>query len=740
MVAGPREHAVPPADKPGRRDFAGVLAGVCALAAFAVLCAQLLTRRVYVEDDLAAYHLPFRAFYHQCLQRGDNFLWSPYIFNGFYLHGDGQVGMLHPLHWLLYRCFPLDTAFTLDLLSSYPLVFAGMFLLLRRWRLPGGAALFGATLSALLGFNMNHFVHMAFVGVMAHVPWALYAIDVAMRGSRPRRGLVLLLAAGTSQLLLGFPQGVYYAWMMEAAYAVFLAWHGAVWRRLAALASVKLLSVLLGMIQLLPTWDVMKGSFRAAPDVGMQLSVSLHPLNFLGLLNPYLFQWRYFGPIKGDEPWDAPYMGAAATILLLYSLLAWRSFGKRRPLLAFAWGLVLFGAISALGKYGVLYHLYAWLPLVNKFRAHARHLCIAHTGMALIAALAFAQLSELRRDSAVLSWRRLGWLMALPAASGALALAVVLGRGWGAWTGQAALLHFTMPVSALAIGAGFIVSAALLVAAAARGYRFALAGLVLLTFADIGLYSLRHKPQATLEAFRQEVSLPPAPVDTRVDPDIHPMFMNRFGMHGLRGVYGYTSFMPERQLDYTLEAPLRLAGVQWRETRAAASPELAAAKAQGVAWVPFPGGLPRARLLCETSVNRNPAADLENVDPARIALVETSVDLPQDSPGQAQLVEDRPGAIQVMTNAPGRQILAVAESYHPGWRVSIDDAPTRLLRLYGDFIGCVVPAGTHRVTLHFDPASYSAGKWLTCAGMLLSTLLFLIPLGLRGGLRQDGSS
>lgn len=738
MNAETRSQESPPVRRQGGPDLLAILGAVCAMAVFAVLCWPLLRHRVFVEDDLAAYHLPFRAFYHACVQRGQSFLWDPCIFNGFYLHGDGQIGMLHPVHWLIYRLFPLDTAFMLDLLSSYPLAFAGMYLLLRRWKLPVSGALFGATLCAFLGFNMNHYIHMAFVAVLAHVPWALLAIDMVMRGRHPKRGGMLLLAVGASQLLLGFPQGVYYAWIIEAGYALLLAWREGRPGRLFFLGAVKVLSVFLGMVQLLPTWDVMARSFRAAPGMDMQLSVSLHPLNFLSLLNPYLFQWRYFGPIKGDEPWDAPYMGVAATVLLVYTLLAWRSLGRRRPLAAFAWGLVLFGVLSALGKYGFLYPVYAWLPLVSKFRAHARHLCIAHTGMALLAALAFSQLAEGAGHGNVISWRRLGWLLVLPLVSAGMTLGVALGRIWPEWMGQAALLHYTMPFPALILGCALLTAAALLVAAAGRGRRVALAGLVLLTCADIGLYSLRHKPQATLDAFVHEVSSPPAAEGTRVDSDIHPMFMNRFGMLGLRGVYGYTSFMPERRLDFTLEPPLRLAGVQWREARAAASPELAAAWERGEHWMPLSGGLPRARLLSEVRASQDPAGDLCSVDPAHVALTEMPLSLPAGVPGQASITKDAPGDIHVQTNALDRQVLVISESYHPGWRAWIDGSPVDVLRLYGDFIGCVVPAGTHQAMFRFEPWSYRLGKAMSLAGLALAGLFFVF-LPLRGRASEAGT-
>ena len=62
------------------------------------LAGPALIGRVYTADDLGAFHLPMRAFYSDCLARGEAFDWSPQLYCGFYLTGEGQVGAYHPLH------------------------------------------------------------------------------------------------------------------------------------------------------------------------------------------------------------------------------------------------------------------------------------------------------------------------------------------------------------------------------------------------------------------------------------------------------------------------------------------------------------------------------------------------------------------------------------------------------------------------------------------------------------------
>lgn len=694
-----------------------------------VFTRPMLTHQVFAEDDLAAYHLPFRAFYQECLKHGDSFLWNPYIFNGYYLHGDGQIGMMHPWHWLLYRFLPLDTAFMLDLISSYPFALLGMYLFLRQRSLTREASLLGGMLFAFIGFNMNHYIHMAFVAVLAHIPWCLFVLDRAAKSPKPWRWWAGLIALGASQLLLGFPQGAYYAWLVEGFYILYLSLSLKAWRMMPMFAAAKILSVMIGAAQLLPTWDVIAQSFRAAPSMDMQLSVSLHPLNFLSLLNPYLFQWRYFGPIQGDEPWDAPYMGAAATVLVLLTLIRFRQLRTQKGLAAFALILIAAGVLSALGKYGFLYSLYTELPLVNKFRAHARHLCIAHTGLAVLAAIAFSHLQQLNATDHKRRWPNL-LLLLIPTASLIITFTIITFRNQPNSSWYASITHFTMPPGPLLIGTAFICAASFLVyfyssvgCAARTGntclQRCALIGLMLLTLFDIGLYSLRHKPQKTVDAFVNEITYPPAPPGTRVDSDIHPMYMNRFGMKGYRGVYGYTSFMPERRLDFTQVLPLRLAGVEWRQTRHIASPELAAAKEHGEEWVPLPNSLPRARLLTNAKQSSNPAEDINSIDPAQTALADQPVDLPPGIPGQTTMIKDRPGYIVINTKNDTRQLLTLAESYHPGWTVEVDGKRAEVLRVNGDFIGTLLEPGDHEVHFTFAPRSCTIGLYISLTGVLL---------------------
>ncbi|MCD4728081.1 MAG: hypothetical protein K8R46_10490, partial [Pirellulales bacterium] len=214
---------ISPEDCSGRNLTAWTL--LAGLLLFAVLAGPFFAGRVYTADDLGAFHLPVRAFYAEQIARGEAHDWMPALYSGFYLTGEGQAGVYHPLHQLLYRLLPLRAALGWEYLLSYPLMMLGTWLLLRRRIGRGGGAALGALLFTFSSFNLLHFVHPNAVAVIAHIPWLLWAIDVVLLDARRRKialatALIALLTG--SQLLLGYPQFVWLSLLTEIAYAVFL--------------------------------------------------------------------------------------------------------------------------------------------------------------------------------------------------------------------------------------------------------------------------------------------------------------------------------------------------------------------------------------------------------------------------------------------------------------------------------------------------------------------------------------
>jgi uncharacterized membrane protein YfhO len=83
------------------------------------------------------------------------------------------------------------------------------------------------------------------------------------------------------------------------------------------------------------------------------------------------------------------------------------------------------------------------------------------------------------------------------------------------------------------------------------------------------------------------------------------------------------------------------------------------------------------------------------------------------------MLSKKAGSLSMETESEAQRLLVVAESFHLGWRAQLDQHPTTILRIYGDFMGVVVPAGKHRVEFAFRPESLRQGKLLSALGVIL---------------------
>jgi len=150
-------------------------------------------------------------------------------------------------------------------------------------------------------------------------------------------------------------------------------------------------------------------------------------------------------------------------------------------------------------------------------------------------------------------------------------------------------------------------------------------------------------------------------------------------MRGYRLTTGYVGLFPATFHQFQSEDTARLAGAKWLFT------------ADGVRR-PLPGGVERVRLLDEQG---HPAA------------------------GTATVVVDRPGRLVVDVDAPGRRTLALTERFHAGWSAASGDVSLETVTVDHDFLGCVVEAGAHRVSLHFMPRSFVYGSLVSAIGVAL---------------------
>jgi hypothetical protein len=677
---------------------------------FAPLALPLALWRILPFGDVAAFHVPMRFLYYKALRSSDSMLWSSALGSGLYLHAEGQTGMAHPLHLLIYRLLPLTAAINVEMMASYLFGFAGMLLLLRQLSIAREAAFAGSLLFAFSGFQLLHLNHLNVVAVAAHIPWMLYAGDVVMVDPDPRRRAVafagIALVVG-SQLLLGFPQGVWVSCLAFGWLVIFRTVTGTPVSR-AALACVAIIpGVLIGGAQLLPTLDVVRSSFRSATTFDFRLTFSLHPLNLVQLFSPYAFSQRIYAP--SPDEWFVHefglYNGAMSTYSLFWIAMRWRAIVHRK----LAAGLLCLAGLAiilAVGRYGGLYPLLAQLPGLASLRAPARHIALLHFALAALSAIALEDAFALAAGRGLSTVRRL-WTLALPVAIGVVLVAAAAAANGSAWAASMDLrLRHAVPALA---GVAIVAATGVLLAACAMGRRRAAPCLILLIAVDLASWGIRYA--YTEMPVRIGALFPAAgfPSGGRRGDLVHPQVlltdMNKYALWRFRSSIAYLGLVQSSILDPDSPSIQRIAGVQWNWTPSG--------------WFPVGGTLPRARLVVDRRVSANPAADVETIDPARTALVDIVTEPISGAVGTAAIIRDYGGRIMIRTTAPAPQLLVLAERFHAGWRAQADDVPLHIVRAYGDFMGMVVPAGAHTVRLTFEPASFRYGLWTTFAGLVM---------------------
>jgi len=711
-------------------EAAGFRVGLVAAAlVFAAMGLPVALGLVYVRDDLGNYLLPTRAFLARCLASGERSAWCPDLYGGFYLLGDAG-GSLHPWTRGLYATLPLGTAMDVEVLWPYPAMIAGFTLLMGRWGIRRDAAVVGGLVFTFGGYHLVHYIHPTVMAGVAHLPWLLVAIDVALRSGGRRE--VLLARTGVSLLTLSqvLAAHVQFVWMTALVEVVFVAFvvarEPAAWRRLPGLVVSKALGCLGGAAQLWPLWEAFGESTRERPTREFLAMGSLPPLNLIQTVAPYLTAARVVAPPTAlggggsmpaatsmDTDWRAHefalYCGAAVPVLLTWLVSRGGALPRgRRPYAALALGLAGAALVLAFGDFTPLFGTTMRLPGVGWFRVPSRYLTLFQFGVAALTALAYADLCEACARPVRVARRRLWPLAIPPLVSLVIGLAPGLPAGLWPWYLRAGYLA---PTPLVLLGPVLVGLSAALVALAARGSRVALRALPVFLACDLAAYGAHAAmvtPPRPLSAYLAARPGPPCPAGTRVKFDkLHMVGHDPYMMRGLRMVQGYAAVPPRRRLSYERPASLRVAGVEW---------SLPSGDEGTRDWRPVPGALPRARLVTRTLVSSDPDRDLDRIDVGTTVLTERALPapLPDAAPGSAWLAADRPGKLDAVTDAPARQLLVVSESYHEGWRARIDGRRARVFRLNGDFLGCVVPPGRHEVRFRFRPRGEKAGA-LLCA-------------------------
>ncbi len=759
--------------------------------------------------------VPWRVLANQALGQGHLPLWTPLLGMGAPLMANYQSAVFYPPNWLA-LLLPPEVA--ISMLAVLHLSFAGVGMV-RLARALGlndfGAAIMGLSFG-LSGYLTGRLWFITINNSMAWLPWILLAAtpiapeslfnngsptaSVSEAPFRARLGtpaptgcfrlrtlafsifqtgaktlrvwrLLLLSALLALQLLAGHAQSTFYTLLLVGAW---ITWHSTIGRttddegrkllviRLSSFAYNYLffalalvLALSLAAIQLLPTFELLRESPRAAAaGYDFASTYSLWPWRLFSFLVPDLFghpaDHNYWGYATYWE--DNGYLGLLPTVFALYCvyimlrqviskiasrlappklrLTPYALLAPHSSLLLFSLLLIPASILLALGKNTPVFpFLYHYVPGFGLFQAPARMLIGYTFAFSLLAGIGahYWRASDLKRY-----WSRLGIAGSLTG--------VILGI-----VGARVITHpqFVTFGSAVAWAAAFAIGLFVILLKQPKTPRLWRWVALAFVTVDLGLAAVRLNPTTDRTLYQiHPASIPESRV-YQFEPDEYQVkFRNFFrfksydpldpqalrnsllpnltALDNIASANNFDPLLPARYVTYVKEMEKHPQLLGLANVRTLVRP--------GGLLTPAPaGGAARYRSVTQARAVADAAAALAAITDSNFDQDTEVILEPTPAPELHGWAFD-PNAVVIPYSGPAGYIV-LADTFYPGWRVRVDGVEQPLLRANYLFKAVAVPAGEHEVVFEYAPFSVTLGLMvsISAAGVWAALIIKLRP-------------
>lgn len=712
-------------------------------------------------EQLSDSHIPF---------------WNPYNGGGAPLLANYQSAILYPPNWL-YLFIPSPR--TMSIIALLHVFWAGIGM----WHLTGKLELntLGRGISvlcfALGSYTLGRLGSFPTSNTTSWIPWLFWACLRVMEHQRLQDMGILGLITGV-QLLAGHAQTSWYAFVALGLFA----WWYVLWplrpsgRRVQIEALTRsIVGLLLGAgiasWQLAITAEFLQQSHRAGGvDFATLTNLSYAPLRILTMIMPHLFgtpaDGSYLTPGKGVYFEDAAYIGFLPLVSAIFAMIGWIKWRKFLPhhtafrSVPFWTFLSLSGLVLALGRFTPLYRfLYDYIPTFDNFREPVRWLIWPAFGLSIMAGIG---VHNWNRSQLTLFWTRLaaagGGSVALVALASTVLLDIdsdvlsVLAKALmalGCWIIGTAILTLTQPTRSLNNKATRWQVAVLIFVAAD------------LSWAVIGL-----NPTITDDFYDRDFSISEPQGRLYWFEDYHEevKFEEYFDLSDYRRATDRwtqirTSLLPNLNILDRIEVfnnfdPLQPAVhtqyIELIEATANQSTNLLRAASVGevygaiqpTGWQqeqPYvskaPETPPTAWMVSEVIWVENEDTAIEymldpNWDPEQTAILIADDTLPPTSmnttfstPPEVEIVSEQPNKQQYEVISEEGGYLVVANTWYPGWKVSVDGERVPLYQANLAFRGVYIPPGGADVTFSYTPRRTGISLTLSIVSLFLTVAL-----------------
>lgn len=721
---------------------------------------EILLGKAWLWEDMLYYSYPVRNFAATSMAMGQMPLWNPYTFNGMPFFADIQTAVFYlPLTALvLFVRHGMLSFYWLELVVILHYVLAGstMFFLSRSFGLRQIPSLFAGVAFMLSGFMITHAIHQQIITLVAWYPLVFLLFRKSLTERRWKWVFLSALVLGHSTLA-GYPQLSLYLYFFLFAYFLFelaSAYKGAaLLSRPALLMVVKagciiVLSLGVAMIQLLPTNELADLSQRAQISYEKSTEGTLAWSQLLTLLFPKFFGtagatgYSYWGPGTYWYYWETcMYQGILPLLLAALSVFLLR----RNKYVAFLWGVAAFALLFALGNNFVLHKLFFdFVPGFSKFRNPARIGIFLTFAVSLLSAfslhdLIYAERSapdHRRRRNLLIALAGLGVIIWVLIISGGLSGLFQNPHGEQSFSFVKEEAHISL-IILLASGASMIA----LLAYRRASHVLSLAA-VLLLFLDMMNFGGNqnnarmdpsdyfHRSAAIVEFLKKQGETEIFRVNTR---NADGMIMDRnqgmvdrlFLMEGYTPLVLQRAYAPYGKPEQTFD----LLNVRYKTVSDQQAGTLSLSE--------VPSHFPRSFFLYQTHVVRSEdelAAYLKSpeFDHRTVAVLEDDLETPIAMPTvppawktSISAYENNRITLNVETSHDG--LLVLSEIFYPGWEAFVDGTATKIHPADYNLRCIEVAQGSHTVEFRFMPESYTRGRLITLATVILCIAGIFLP-------------
>jgi hypothetical protein len=369
---------------------------------------DILTQKKFFWEDFVYQYYPFRNFAAVAFSNGIIPFWNPYTFGGMPFIADIQTAFFYPLHLLLTLFVSnnsLDFVF-LEYLIIFHYFLAGIFsyYLAKSLQLDIYASILTAITFMFCGFMVTHLIHETMIIQFTYMPLIFLFYNKSFETGKWRNTLLTGLFMGIA-ILCGHPQITLYMFFTLALFAIYkfffvikengFKFQKKVFEFIGLAAAPFILGIMLGAIQLLPTFTISGLSERAVMTYNSTLEGSLGYHQFFTLIAP-----KFFGSTNAAHT-DIPYWGNKGFWLYwescIYVGLAALVFGslalfvlRKNKNVIFFFIISVLSLLYVLGDNFIIYKLFYYLiPGFNKFRGVGRFGMVFSFGISLLAGYGF---------------------------------------------------------------------------------------------------------------------------------------------------------------------------------------------------------------------------------------------------------------------------------------------------------------------------------------------------------------